>query len=82
MKHHYFSALEIVIYFQDKTGLHLTVEDGQHAEAGELFEMVMDEKNFPHEAREAFSLWLVSDLLGKLTITFFFIIPKFNPITY
>ena len=48
----------------DKTGINLTVEDGQHATAGELFEMVMDEMKFPHEAREAFSLWLVSDLLG------------------
>ena len=48
----------------DKTGINLTVEDGQHATAEELFEMVMDEMKFPHEAREAFSLWLVSDLLG------------------
>ena len=48
----------------DKTGINLTVEDGQHATAGELFEMAMDEMKFPHEAREAFSLWLVSDLLG------------------
>ena len=59
------AAIEIVIYFMDKTGINLTVEDGQHATAGELFEMVMDEMKFPHEAREAFSLWLVSDLLGK-----------------
>ena len=31
--------------------------------SGELFEMVMDEMNFPPETREAFSLWLVSDML-------------------
>ena len=49
----------------DKSGLHLTVEDGQNAEAGELFEMVMEEMSFPPEARDIFSLWLVSDLLGK-----------------
>ena len=59
-------AIECVIYFMDKSGLHLTVEDGQNAEAGELFEMVMDEMKFVPEAREVFTLWLVSDLLGKL----------------
>ena len=48
----------------DKTGLTLPVLDGQHAEAGELFEMVMQEQELPHEAREVFSLWMVSDLLG------------------
>ncbi len=26
--------LEIIVYFMDKTGINLTVEDGQHAEAG------------------------------------------------
>ena len=56
----------MVIYFQDKTGLHLTVEDGQHMEAGEIFEMVMEEMKFPASSREVFSLWLVSDLLGEL----------------
>ena len=57
-------AIDIVIYFMDKTGLTLPVLDGQHAEAGELFEMVMQEQELPHEAREVFSLWMVSDLLG------------------
>ena len=52
------------MYFMDKTGIHLAVDDGQNCEAGELFEMVMDEMKFPAVAREAFSLWLVSDLLG------------------
>lgn len=59
-----FVAIDLVVYFQDKTGLHLTVEDGQHMEAGELFEDVMEEMKLPSEAREVFSLWLVSDLLG------------------
>ena len=31
-----FLALETVIYFEDKSGLILRVEDGQNAEAGEL----------------------------------------------
>ncbi len=66
-----FSAIDMVIYFQDKTGVHLKVEDGQHAEAGELFEMVMEEMKLSNQAREAFSLWLVSDLLGKLPNEFF-----------
>jgi len=52
----------------DKSGIQLSVEDGQHAEAGELFEMVMEEMKFPAVAREVFSLWLVSDLLGECHI--------------
>ena len=59
------AALDMVVYFQDKSGIHLTVEDGQHMEAGELFEVVMEEMKYPQEMREVFSLWLVSDLLGK-----------------
>lgn len=55
--------IDMVVYFQDKTGLHLTVEDGQHMEAGELFELVMEEMKLQPVAREVFSLWLVSDLL-------------------
>lgn len=54
-----------MIYFMDKSGVHLTVEDGQNAEAGELFEMVMEEMNLHQSAREVFSLWLVSDFLGE-----------------
>ena len=54
----------MVIYFLDKTGLKLSLKDGQHAEAGQLFELVMEEMKFPNVARSAFSLWLVSDLLG------------------
>jgi hypothetical protein len=48
----------------DKSGVHLTIDDGQNAEAGELFEMVMEEMRMHPSAREVFSLWLVSDLLG------------------
>jgi hypothetical protein len=56
-------AVDIVVYFANNEGLHLRVVDGQNAKATELFEMVMDEQKYPHEARELFSLWLVSDLL-------------------
>lgn len=55
----------MIVYFPDKTGISLNVEDGQNAEAGEIFEMVMEEMRFPNEARQAFSLWLVSDYLGE-----------------
>ena len=53
------------MYFMDKTGIHLVVDDGQNCQAGELFEMVREEMKFPESSREVFSLWLVSDLLGK-----------------
>lgn len=56
-------AIDIIVYFPDKTGVQLKVRDGQNIEAGDLFELVMDVMHFPVEAREAFSLWLVSDLL-------------------
>ena len=58
------SAIDIVVYFMDKTGLNLSVEDGQNVDAGELFELVKEEMKLSDEAREMFSLWLVSDLLG------------------
>ena len=61
----YLSAVETIIYLMDKTGIHFNVDDGQKAEAGELFEYVMEELQLPAEAREVFSLWLVSDLLGE-----------------
>lgn len=56
-------AIDIIVYFPDKTGVQLKVRDGQNVEAGELFELVMGVMEFPGEARESFSLWLVSDLL-------------------
>ena len=59
----------MVIYFTDKRGLRMSVEDGQNMQAGELFELVMEDMKFPDEAREMFSLWLVSDLLGELFLS-------------
>lgn len=59
-----FQGIETIIYLMDKTGLHFEIEDGHVAEAGELFEYVMEELKLPTQAREVFSLWLVSDLLG------------------
>ena len=56
------------MYFEDKTGIDLSVEDGQHADAGELFEYIMEEMTFPAIARDVFSLWLVSDLLGEFLL--------------
>jgi len=59
------SATDIVVYFAKSVGLQLKVCDGQNVTASELFEYVMEEQNYPPEARQLFSLWLVSDLLGQ-----------------
>lgn len=56
-------AIDIVVYFAKSVGLQLKVSDGQNLTASELFEDVMEEQHYPHEARQLFSLWLVSDLL-------------------
>ena len=61
----------MAVYFMDKQGLKLLVEDGQNATAGEIFELIMDESGYPAEARDVFSLWLVSDLLGELMFSSF-----------
>ena len=62
---HLAASIEIAVYFMDKTGLSLQVENGQNMHAGELFERIMTELDYPPQAREVFSLWLVSDLLGE-----------------
>jgi len=62
------SAIDIVVYFAKSVGLQLKVSDGQNLTASELFEDVMEEQHYPHEARQLFSLWLVSDLLGMFVI--------------
>ena len=59
------SVLECIVYFMDNSGIHLFVDGGEHVTAGDLFEMVMEEMNYPSDCRDVFSLWLVSDLLGK-----------------
>jgi len=58
------SATDIVVYFAKSIGLQLKVCDGQNVTASELFEYVMEEQSYAPEARQLFSLWLVSDLLG------------------
>jgi len=58
------SATDIVVYFAKSVGLQLKVCDGQNLTATELFEYVMEEQNYPADARQLFSLWLVSDVLG------------------
>jgi len=59
-------AIDIVVYFANNVGLQLKVCDGQNLTATELFEDVMEEQNYPEAARQLFSLWLVSDLLGEI----------------
>ena len=71
----FFSAIDIIIYRPDKVGVQIKVVDGQNIKASELFEYYLDElkeewtEADPVQAREVFSLWLVSDLLGK-TLSF------------
>ncbi|CAD5122954.1 DgyrCDS11347 [Dimorphilus gyrociliatus] len=55
--------MEIVVYFSDKTGISLNVDDGVNVTAMELFDMVYEETGLPNEGRETFSLWLMSNLL-------------------
>jgi len=62
------SAIDIVVYFSKNIGLQLKESDGQNLMATELFEDVMEEQNYPPAARQLFSLWLVSDLLGTSTL--------------
>jgi len=64
---HCVSATDIVVYFAKSIGLQLKVCDGQNVTASELFEYVMEEQSYASEARQLFSLWLVSDLLGLST---------------
>ena len=60
----YSAGVETIVYLMDKSGLRFTIDDGHTKEAGHLFDNVMEELGLPAEAREVFSLWLVSDLLG------------------
>ncbi|ESN98897.1 hypothetical protein HELRODRAFT_162363 [Helobdella robusta] len=61
------TPIEIVVYFHDNSGIMLKIQDGQNMEANILFEYVAKELNLQAEvleqAKEVFSLWLVSDLL-------------------
>ena len=66
----YLIATDIVVYFAKSVGLQLKVVDGQNVTASELFEYVMEEQNYPPDARQLFSLWLVSDLLGLCDCVF------------
>ncbi|XP_064621374.1 putative FERM domain-containing protein FRMD8P1 isoform X2 [Lineus longissimus] len=56
-------SLEMCIYLMDKTGLQFVVEDGRRSKAEELQEMVIQDIGISEEAREIFSLWLMSPLL-------------------
>ena len=53
------------VFLMNKTGVKFVVEDGTHAPAADIFDMVVDELDMPDEACDAFCLWLTSPLLGK-----------------
>ena len=58
-----------MIYLHNDTGIMLKVQDGQNADARFLFDLLIRElgvkKDDIRNVKEVFSLWLVSDLLGK-----------------
>ncbi|KAL3873478.1 hypothetical protein ACJMK2_036590 [Sinanodonta woodiana] len=57
------TSMDIVVFMRDRSGIHITIEEGQIAEAEELFGIVMEEQGLPEEYKDIFSLWLVSPLL-------------------
>lgn len=63
------SSLDLAVYFMDNEYLKMSVRGGEEITAGGLFEEVMKACDLPDIARHAFSLWLVSDLLGKISQT-------------
>ena len=50
---------------RDRKGIHVNLEDGQLAEASDLFEIVLEQRGLPPESENVFSIWLVSPLLGR-----------------
>ena len=56
-------AVEIVLWLRDRKGIHVNLEDGQLAEASDLFEIVVEQRGLPPESENVFSIWLVSPLL-------------------
>lgn len=56
-------VIDIGVYFNDKTGIVLKVENGHLSTAGDIFQMVIDELQLPEESKETFAMWMVSSLL-------------------
>ncbi|KAK6182084.1 hypothetical protein SNE40_009848 [Patella caerulea] len=56
-------VIEMIVFLRDRTGIHFNLEDGHLAQADDLLDLVIDEKNLPDIAKQAFALWIVSDLL-------------------
>lgn len=57
-------SVEVVIWMRDRVGIHVTLEcAGHEATAEDLFEVVVGERNLPHDCDNVFSIWLVSPLL-------------------
>lgn len=55
--------MDVCIFMRDRSGIHCQLEEGQNAEAEELFDIVLQEQGLPHECEDVFALWLVSPLL-------------------
>lgn len=57
--------MDMVVFLRDRTGIYLSLEDGQDAETSDLMEIVLQEQGLPPECEDIFSLWLISPLLGQ-----------------
>jgi len=59
------ASMDLCIFMRDRTGIHVTLEEGHNAEADDLFDIVLADQGLPEECEDVFALWLTSPLLGK-----------------
>lgn len=59
------ATMDVCIFLRDRTGIHVSLEEGHQAEADDLFDIVLQDQNLPNECEDVFALWLVSPLLGN-----------------
>ncbi|KAL4238362.1 FERM domain-containing protein 8 [Mactra antiquata] len=55
--------MDVCIFLRDRTGIHVSLEEGHQAEADDLFDIVLQDQGLPNECEDVFALWLVSPLL-------------------
>lgn len=58
--------MDVCIFMRDRSGIHVQLEEGHHAEADDLFDIVLQDQGLPAECEDVFALWLVSPLLGMI----------------
>ncbi|XP_052768145.1 FERM domain-containing protein 8-like isoform X2 [Mya arenaria] len=57
------TTMDVCIFMRNRTGIHVQLEEGQNAEAEDLFDIVLQDQSLPSECEDVFALWLVSPLL-------------------